>query len=115
MTDGTKKSDVVVEEFIRALPWSIEATEWEKTLVAGNLRHFVEAAKDILALEVIDVRRQRDKALTFLEREGYRRCDMLACACGEWHRHPPVMQTHQPDCGLTRTHAGRCAPGPDKC
>jgi len=23
----------------------------------------------------------------FLEREGYRRCDMAACNCGLWHQH----------------------------
>lgn len=29
-----------VEQFIRDLPWSAQATDYEKTLVAGNLRGF---------------------------------------------------------------------------
>ncbi len=30
-----------VEEYIRELPWSPEATDEERTLVAGNIRGFV--------------------------------------------------------------------------
>jgi hypothetical protein len=29
----------------------------------------------------------QEKALAFLEREGYRRCDIPACNCGSWHKH----------------------------
>lgn len=34
-------TDERVEDYIRSLPWSTEAGEYEKTLVAGNLRAFV--------------------------------------------------------------------------
>ena len=27
-----------------------------------------------------------DRALQFLTREGYRRCDVAECNCGEWHK-----------------------------
>ena len=30
--------------------------------------------------------RTEKKALAFLEREGYRRCDIPACNCGSWHK-----------------------------
>jgi hypothetical protein len=119
----------------------------------------LNAAKDVLALEVVETRVQRDglgdavkmlrheldEVRAFLEREGYRRCDILACNCGSWHqqdrgwRHrwhdklgrrenepegafyervamrlEPVTMTHQPDCGLTKNHWGRCASRPDE-
>ena len=33
------------------------------------------------------VRLRAEKAEAFLEREGYRSCDIAACCCGSWHRH----------------------------
>lgn len=31
--------------------------------------------------------RERHRAEVFLERAGYRQCDIPACNCGSWHRH----------------------------
>lgn len=33
-----------------------------------------------------EARQEREKAGAFLEREGYRRCDIAACNCGSWHK-----------------------------
>lgn len=32
-----------------------------------------------------EARRQRDKALDFIQRQGYRRCDIIVCNCNSWH------------------------------
>ncbi|MCP4897850.1 MAG: DUF550 domain-containing protein [bacterium] len=34
------------------------------------------------------------KLLAFLEREGYRKCDIAACNCGSWHK-PDTLQNRQ--------------------
>lgn len=31
-------------------------------------------------------RRESSKQAAFLERQGYRRCDIPACNCGSWHK-----------------------------
>jgi hypothetical protein len=40
--------DQWVEDFISKLSWSDRASDYEKTLVAGNIRHFASEAKQQL-------------------------------------------------------------------
>ena len=44
----------------------------------------IAAAPD-LAATVVALEAERDAALDFIRREGYRRCDIAACNCGSWH------------------------------
>ncbi len=39
---------------------------------------------------LVDARQHIEKLESFLEGEGYRRCDVAACNCGSWHQHRGV-------------------------
>lgn len=41
--------DKMVQEHIQSLPWTSTATEYEKTLVIGNIRHFAQKIKEHIA------------------------------------------------------------------
>lgn len=52
-TDGVLENPI--EKYIRSLPWSKDATETEKALVAGNIRAFYDYLKkeEILSSDVV--------------------------------------------------------------
>jgi streptomycin 6-kinase len=44
-----------------------------------------ERITELLATVAAEARAEEREAVAFLERRGYRRCDIAACNCGAWH------------------------------
>lgn len=49
----------------------------EYAIATARLQQALDAATTLA--------RERDEAIAFIEREGYRRCDIPACNCNSWH------------------------------
>src|SRR3990167_7017044 len=53
--------------------------------VAFDMWDRAVATVDALRAQLAAAREELDKAVGFLEWEGYRRCDIATCNCGRWH------------------------------
>lgn len=51
--------------------------------------HSCEDALEVFKRELSEKSSKLDSCLGFLERAGYRQCDIPACNCGEWHKNSP--------------------------
>lgn len=85
--------------------WRKRAEAAEATL--AEVRQQLERSREGQHLSIATAREQYDlrmKAEAFLEREGYRQCDIPACNCGSWHQHGTraalLAETPPPDDGL---------------
>lgn len=55
---------------------------WRESYARGDQQRIIE-----LETQLAEAERQRRLRDAFLEREGYRYCDIPACNCGSWHQH----------------------------
>jgi hypothetical protein len=84
--NATRLAKVVAErDAIRA-----DIAEWtERHLVGdhGLQRTIIEVnrEREIAVARVAEVSHELDRREEFLSRSGYRRCDIAACNCNEWH------------------------------
>ena len=63
--------------------------------VAFDMWDRAVATVDALRAQLAAAREELDKAVGFLEWEGYRRCDIATCNCGRWHEGAANRRLHE--------------------